>query len=288
MNEFMKFNYGLILLVLLIFGLMGCVSKKRFKKTIFELDSAKSALAGEKNENYIITINLLNIKAAFLEHIRNDSILANKAADLNYLNNGLVSFPNPPPQPSSHYLFNNKKFQACKIYKDIDTKIFNALQKAGYGNKLNYFLFDDGFAIATDLEEINNDGTSKVENSRWLNSKMNEKESDFSIKDYLKSLFLAQPGYYRSFVFIVSPSINNFSPDSYKKELYSKYLSQGSINLPRNISANTVPENTKVIVLLYLFKKNENSNEADLLVDGVDALQHLTKAFIIQNFSNVN
>jgi len=105
--------------------------------------------------------------------------------------------------------------------------------------------------------------------------------SSFSLKEYFRVLFSAQPGYYRSFAFIVSPSIYSFSANDYTKELLSKYLSQGAIGLPIRIGLTKLPKDLNVNVLIYEFKKPENSDNANLVIDGLSGYEHLKRASII-------
>ena len=235
-----------------------------------------------------MSLELLKLRGQYLAHLKNDSILSNNSSNIIYLDRGLLSFPNPPPQPSSRFTFNSQLFKQFKTFQDVNEWLINMLNKAGYNNKVSYFLFDNGFVIATDVEQINEDATTKPQNQRWFSNRVNTIAAKFSLKEYFKILFSAQPGYYRSFVFIVSPSIFSFSSEDYTKELFSKYLSQGSVGLPTKLGNIKLPSNLKVTTLIYEFKKPENSKDANLILDGFSGFDHLKKAAIITDPSYGN
>lgn len=282
-------NYLIMIFILNLLSQFGCVSKQQLTIVNKTLETTSDSLKIQRDRNYLITIELIKLKQLFLEHLRNDSLKINNSTDIEFLNNTLVSFPNPPPQPSARYTFDQKLFLKCTTYQDVNTLIVDVLNKSGYSNKYDYFLFDDGFVIATDMEQINVDGGTKSDLDRWFKEKKSDLSKDFSIKKYFNALFTAQPGYYRSFVFIISPSLYSFSNESYSKELYSKYLSQGAIGLPPKIGINKLSSETRVHVLIYDFKKPENSSNAYLITDGVvSGYEQLKKANIIKNISHAN
>ncbi|MDB5116442.1 MAG: hypothetical protein JWQ79_1934 [Mucilaginibacter sp.] len=276
------------LMFLIILSQSSCVSKKQYQGALKRTDTISMQLNNEIKKTYILSLELLKLQGLYIEHLKHDSILANNSSNIIYLDKGLISFPNPPPQPSSRYTFNSQLFNQCKTYQDINEWIIKALSKAGYDNKINYFLFDNGFAIATDIEQINNDATTKPQNQRWFANRVNILSNDFTLKEYFKVLFTAQPGYYRSFVFIISPSIFSFSSNDYTKDLFAKYLSQGAIGLPNRLGNIKLPQDLKVTALIYEFKKPENSNEANLILDGISGYEHLKRSSIISNTTHGN
>ena len=85
---------------------------------------------------------------------------------------------------------------------DVDELLDLALVKNGYYDKSYYVIKPGdsiiGFAIATRLEQINADASSKEEPNRW-NTKVEMNE--FTFKEYIKSLFFTQTGYFRVIVF---------------------------------------------------------------------------------------
>jgi hypothetical protein len=278
--------YTTLYLIVSLFA--NCVSASKYQSAIKKQDTLNKVLQQEVTRNYALSFEYAKIKTTFLEHLKQDSIRANNVTETTEINNYLLPFPNPPPQPSSRYVFQSKLFSACRTYSDVNDLLVKTLENCGYSNKFSYFLFDAGFVIATDIEQINADVTLKPSRERWFNERVSPIKNMFSLREYFKILFTAQPGYYRSFAFIISPEIYRFNANSYSKELYSKYLSQGSIGFPSEIGKAKLPNNTKVTVLIYEFKKPEQSSEAILQVDGYTGLEHLRKANIIKNLANGN
>lgn len=275
-----------LLLGILLYS--SCVSIKKYNKIALKADSINSSLLNEVKKNYIFRLEYLKLKGEYLSHLKQDSIIASNSAETNYIKNSLISFPNPPPQPSSKHTLDANILKKFKKYKEIDNWIIKALDETGYNGHTNYFLFDDGFAIATDIEQVNEDATFKKNKERWSSINSPTLNNEFSIKEYFKILFKAQPGYYRSFVFIVSPSLNRISPDSYPKDLFAKYLSQGALNLPKTLGLTDIPPEMKVTVLLYEFKKPENSSVTNLVIEGNSCFDHMKKSSILKKLSYGN
>jgi hypothetical protein len=265
---------------------ISCVAKKDYQIAKLRIDTLNRNLDIEVKRNYILSLELLKAQSKLLEHIKHDSILANNSSSINYLDNALVSFPNPPPEATSRYTFDSKLFDHFVNYDDVNNWIIRKLTKAGYDNKTNYFLFDGGFVIATNIEQINKDASPKPLDQRWLEKPTISLTALFSMREYIKVLFTAQPGYYRSFVFVVSPSIYTFSSEDYSKELFSKFISQGGIGLPPKLGGVKLPKGTRVTVLVYEFKKPENMKEASLITNGLSGLEQLKRSAIISNSSD--
>jgi len=273
--------------VSILFIHLSCATKKIInpitgRNDTSKIDSLNKLLIGERYKTSILTFEYIKLKEEFLEHLKNDSLIANNVGDDNVIDNTLPSFFNPPPQASAKYTFNAIEISKFKTYGEIDGWLANLLNNAGYVGKFNYFLFNNGFVIATEIEQINRDATTKPSDERWSAIRINLTRKDWSLTDYVNTLFKSQPGYYRSIVFIISPSIYQFSANDYGKDLFAKYLSQGSIGLPSQLTNTVVPKDIKVTALIYEFEKPENAHEAILVTDGLTGLEHLKKASIIK------
>ncbi len=284
----LRYTIKILLILFILTCQISCVSKKVYQVAINKSDSICKLYNAEVKTNYSLSLDYLKLQRQYSEHLRNDSIITNNSSNVIELDHNILSFPNPPPQPTCRFTFNSKLFNKCKTYQDVNEVLINMLNKAGYDNKTTYFLFDNGFVITTDVEQINNDATPKSINQRWLSTPSKMTGNNFSLKEYFRVLFSAQPGYYRSFAFIVSPSIYSFSANDYTKELFSKYLSQGSIGLPIRIGLTKLPEGLRVSVLIYEFKKPENSDNANLIIGGLNGYEHLKRSFIINSTAHGN
>lgn len=245
------------------------------------INTLKNLLKTEVARDQYLTLELIKLQQQFAEHLKNDSIIANNTGNSSYLESVLPTFPNPPPQPSARYIFNSSRIKNAKSYGDINDIVVNCLNHGGYQDKYNYFLFDEGFAIATDMEQINDDASPKPNNERWLQGSVNKFKETWSLRSYISKLFVSQPGYYRTIVFIISNSLNTFSPNDFNKELFSKYISQGAIDLPPGIKSKSLEKNITVTALIYEFKKSENSLNALLITDAIGGFEQLKRSSIV-------
>ncbi len=114
-------------------------------------------------------------------------------------------FPWPPPQASATVII-TKELLSTPIRQvvylgDIDMIMRTALEASGYIEK-SYFAVPDGFALVTRLEQINSDGSPKELPDRWSTEVRAMRQ--FTLKEYLRALFTANPGHYRIIVLIVT------------------------------------------------------------------------------------
>lgn len=123
-------------------------------------------------------------------------------------NAGIKMFPIPYPVPSAVYPipWSEIKIIGDKSFEKVDNKISEALTKCGYGDK-SYYVIPHGFAIITQMEQINSNGVPYKVPQRWSN-KLN-KPNDFF--EFMKSLVIAPTGYFRVIVFLVTDvDLTNF------------------------------------------------------------------------------
>ena len=153
-----------------------------------------------------------------------------------------------------------------------------ALDSAGYTEK-SYYAVPGGFALATRLERINNDGTSTPEPSRWHIGK--EPLSEFSISTYLKALFTAEPGYYRVIVFVITP-IAFEQKDVSVTDVDAQHWLVGGLNkLPPPIEDKIFTAEFTCTALVYEFEQPTSQTKGGAIVPGhIPAKTHLIKAQI--------
>jgi hypothetical protein len=199
----------------------------------------------------------------------------------------LPEFPCPPPEPSGAVdLSEAFLHQEIIKLKNIDKALRAVLDEHGYSRK-SYYHFPLGFALVTELEQIDKDGYS-AQKERWVVSEAKLQARKFTIKDYIYQLFNSKPGYYRCLVFIVSGKNYTLSgsPAISQKEVQG-WLSAGFNRLPKeigNIQVNYSEDNISVEALIYEFKKLENEEFATLIIPGtISGEEHLEHSGIILN-----
>jgi hypothetical protein len=196
------------------------------------------------------------------------------------------NFPFPPPQASTYVeIKRNLLFaDAAKsmTLADVNDTLEKALTKAGYVEK-SYYQVPDGFALVTRLEKINEDGSPKPEEVRWVGAK--EKQRIFSISDYLKQLFTANPGYYRIIVFIVtSQAFSQDGEQTVSREEAMNWLTEGNVQLPDSIAKKNYTKQHKCTALVYQFERPNSAAQETILLtpSSVPATSHLTRSGIFK------
>lgn len=162
-------------------------------------------------------------------------------------------FPLPPPFPSATDEIPISFFSLCQTLGQVNDQLCYSLNKCGYLRR-SYFYVPNGFALVTQLESINADGSSKY-NERWTTQ--SKKNDSFSIYNYFSDLLYAKPGFYRCIVFIITDKPYYYSDKETTNDQTIKWLNSGLNRLPEEIKKNHLNQNYTFNVLIYEFKKNE-------------------------------
>ena len=149
------------------------------------------------------------------------------------------------------------------------------MQVSGYFEK-SYYVVPDGFALATRLEQISQDGVSKAPPARWSAGVPGVEH--FSISDYLRALLTANPGYYRVVVFVVTDVPFTESGPPANMGDAQKWLTGGANVLPVSIASTPFGPNTVCTALIYEFTRSAGKDPALLLPSPLDAHTHLVKS----------
>lgn len=193
----------------------------------------------------------------------------------------IPEFPWPPPQASSTIVIPSQflVYSTDEIprLRDIDERLSAAMEKCGYVEK-RYYAVPDGFAVVTRLEQINSDGTPKDPPERWSMDVGPLRR--FSLREYLRTLFSANPGYYRIIVFIITPHPFSQSEAKLSPDEAMYWLQDGLNVLPNSIGERVCTNEHNTTALIYEFKRlDEVDVEPNLIVPGrLTAQDHLKKS----------
>ncbi len=105
----------------------------------------------------------------------------------------------PPPKPSTIAVFPVTDFKGTQTLGDIEERIRLALERGEYGSRF-YYQIPNGFALATQIEQIKTDGYSENAPLRW--NLMAKKA--FGFFEYFERLVTSTDGHYRFFLFLVT------------------------------------------------------------------------------------
>lgn len=136
---------------------------------------------------------------------------------------GIKRFPIPYPKPSAIYSipWNEINIEGTKSFEKVDKKICDALSACKY--EKSYYVIPNGFAIITQMEQIQEDGVSLPEPQR----SSNKLPTPNSFYDYIESLVIAPEGHFRIIVFLVTDVDLTTSGKTIKKELLTELAEDG-------------------------------------------------------------
>jgi len=138
-----------------------------------------------------------------------------------------------------------------------------------------------GFALVTQIEQFNEDGTCKSEKSRW--SKKIVRCEGFSVECYLNALLTSKPGYFRVFVILVTQSLIKNSPRTLTREEATDWINKGTNKIPEAVRKLPFDKNmTNVTALIYEFKVRESDRKPIISTPSeLDGMEHLKKSKIL-------
>ena len=191
---------------------------------------------------------------------------------------GLPRFDLPPPHASATLSLQMKSLAAqANQLGDLATAIGAASQQAGY-SQLRYWAVPDGFAMATRLEQITENGAPKTPD-RW--SLTLTPPRIFSLKSYLEALFAADRGFYRLIVFIVSPHAFAQTNTTLKFKTSIDWLWSGLNRLPPSIASMPLTAEYVCTGLIYEFEQKDPYTDPALRTS-IDGKAHLQMARLWQ------
>ncbi len=199
----------------------------------------------------------------------------------------MPAFEWPPPHPSEEYVLPHNIFgdDSRKIrYSDVDRMLVAALAAGGYSAK-NYYSVPRGFALATRIEQINEDGTPKMPPARFALEP--EAVSILRPMDYLKALLKGVPGFYRVIVFIVTDIPLRASGARPTEAEATVWVSSGQSVLDRHVGdiEFTADANCTALVYEFMRKPGADSSATEFSSPGhLDAMTHLVKSGIWRGF----
>jgi hypothetical protein len=199
-----------------------------------------------------------------------------KKVDLNFRH-----FDLPPPNWSSRYEIPSINFSGCKTYADVNLRIKRALGNCGYTDPA-YYQISKGFAMVTQLEQFNEDGSPKNEPQRWDAKRV--RQEGFSITAYFKSLLFPNPGLFRVFAIIVTSTPFHASGTSIEKVEAMSWLQNGFNRPPESVEGQKYDDRTAVTVLVYEFNVSESTNKVTQIQPGsITGETHLRRTKIIES-----
>lgn len=166
--------------------------------------------------------------------------------------------PWPPPKPTTSVVVSKTLYTPfldveTANYGDVSRLIEAALSIGGY-ERFAYFRVPGGFALVTQLEQIQENGEPvKPSSARWNAAIAGPRP--FDLATYIHRLFFARVGYYRVLVFTVLGEPITLGGDTLAED--PDWIGEGATGLPRVLKEERFTEDHDVTVLVYEFERHE-------------------------------
>lgn len=191
----------------------------------------------------------------------------------------LRDFPWPPPRPSAWAEIPNDLLiagAAAPTFGDVYVRLGRALDAAGYFQR-SVLGAPHGFALITQLERIDDDGTP-AGSGRW---QVTEDSTAFSLLRYVQRLLYAEPGRYRVVVLVVSdePFSAATQTTATPKQLQS-LMGDGLNTLPAALARESYSKEHVTTALIYEFRKVPKGEPEFVAPSALQGRDHLVQARI--------
>ena len=165
----------------------------------------------------------------------------------------LPSFPWPPPRPTSKTRIESRWLvDPDGTLGDAAERLDRALGQARYEPPA-YYAIPGGFAMATRMEQIQEDGTPVDDALRWSTEVPPRKIK--SLGDYLRALLSAPEGFYRVIVFTFTDRPVATSSVQVSEADALAWGSDGGDRLPDSVASQPFTRQHRCLVLVYEFQK---------------------------------
>lgn len=197
----------------------------------------------------------------------------------------MPAFPWPPPLASAETMIpqNWLATTGADRLADVAYRLERALKAAKYP-RWSYSTVPHGFALVSQMEQIQANGTPSPEPARWSTDL--PWVANMTLLEFIKALANAQPAYYRVIVFIVTDQPWSRTGKRPTGEEAERWLPEGFNWLPRSIGELTYGPDYRTTALVYEFKKISRDTAATFLERSpTSADDHLKKAGITDPLS---
>jgi hypothetical protein len=164
----------------------------------------------------------------------------------------MPKFPWPPPWASAEHQIRNKWVSEGDqtTLVDVAERLETALGMAGF-ETWKYSSVPNGFALVTQIEQIQPDGTPRRERFRTDLPSL----SDLSFVEFLIALAKAPSGYYRVIVFVVTDTPFSRGETAPTESEARRWLDAGLNKLPASFREMIYGADYRTTALIYEFKK---------------------------------
>ena len=215
----------------------------------FSLIAALAACSSNENAENTMAVDD-NLTTNDMASVNNQ--LANEAGQ------ELPEFKLPAPRPSAQTALPRSVLPAgTPTLEQVDDALRARLAKAGYDD-LGYYRVTNGFALATGMERLAANGKPFAGAQRWETdaAALAPLSGLFSPATLIHALVNADPGSYRTMVFVVTNRPVTNSGAAMTQDTAKAMETAGASSLPGGFSKPVFTTDYRVTALIYEFKRN--------------------------------
>lgn len=163
-----------------------------------------------------------------------------------------------PPRPSRHEEIGHAllaRGAAAPTLDYVAERLRRALYAAGYSALEYYEVGDNGFVLATPLEQISENGVPKSGAERWITDIKPLSLRGMTLRRYLEALTHANPGYFRAMFFVITDQKIEFREGDFTLREFRGGLHGASPSLPPELRGVALSGNHRCDVLVYEFQQ---------------------------------
>jgi hypothetical protein len=196
-----------------------------------------------------------------------------------YGSDEVPEFPFPLPEYSAIYKFPDSYYEGVDNFEELDRILSTALENKGYHFQY-YSIPKQGFAIITQMERCNADGTSNND-ARWDI----EFKNVTGFVDYFNRLFTGKKGLCRTIVFLVSNGSFSYG-ERVEKDDATGLLSNGLLSLPGSFGDRDLKDHN-ISAIIYEFQIMESDENPVNHRSNLSGREHLIQSKILEEITKL-
>jgi hypothetical protein len=185
--------------------------------------------------------------------------------------------PWPPPRATSSYLFPQRTLSDFGTVGAFNDALQTKLRAAGFYD-FSYFVAPGGFALATPIERIDEEGHPASGSSRWKGGNIPVGPTSFS--DWVKKVLYDEEGYFRVLVFFVTTDSSQSADKGATFEEASNWAAHGCRGLPAKIRTTKISSDQVFYALAYVFSSSKGKSSEQLSSFGASVSQQFANTGI--------
>lgn len=165
--------------------------------------------------------------------------------------------PWPPPAPSTKYTVPWDMAvgrRSASTWGEVSKRFEAALSAVGYLD-LRYYAVPNGFALVTQVEQIESDGRYAPEPNRWVVRAEPMTVSTWTLEGALRRIAGAPVGFYRVIVFVFSSEVYGYGAETISEKQATQWKTGGLSGLPLDLRKLLYSDDFNCIALVYEFEQ---------------------------------